>query len=96
MMAMSVGGTVVDGAISMSKGVCTYWSEGKAASFDDISEARMNKEGAGYVEAPSADFKIQCGTCHFFVDNYCKLWMGAVKAEQCCVSYESSHVKPVK
>lgn len=85
--------TVMDGPIDLKKGVCTFWAEGEASTEAKIHEARMSKELAGYVETKSPADKIQCGTCRFFDKGYCKLWMGSVKAEQCCIAYDSNTLK---
>lgn len=86
--------TIVQGAISGDKGSCSYWAPGEGkATEEDVHEARMDYTVAGYGEAPDASFPINCGTCQYFAEGVCKLWMGKVKAEQCCMAYASSEVK---
>lgn len=72
------------GSISMKSGVCLYWSKGNAGSLDDLHAGRMDDVTSGYEEAKGA---VQCATCKFMDDGYCKLWMGTVKPGQCCVSW---------
>lgn len=85
--------TIMEGQIDLKKGVCAFWAEGGPSKDSDIHEARMDKNLAGYVETKSPDAKIQCGTCRFFENNYCKLWQGSVKPEQCCMTYDSKVLK---
>jgi hypothetical protein len=87
--------TVVDGDVSLSKGVCTFWAGVKAASSSDTHASLMSKSTAGYIEVP-AELKIQCGTCKHFSKNYCSLWAGKVEAGQCCMAWENSQERPGK
>ena len=83
--------TIMEGDISLKGGTCMFWSFGKEASTEnDLREMRMSKKDAGYVEA---DFKIQCHTCKFYDKDWCKLWQGNVKDEQCCMAYDNDNLK---
>ena len=86
--------TVVQGEISLARGTCNYWAEGrKGSEFEDIHEKRMPKGSAGYVEFKGA---INCGSCDFIGGagkddssiRRCKLWMSDVGPGDCCISWE--------
>lgn len=76
--------TIMEGEINHSKGTCAFWTKGKAAKSSDAKEYKMPQEVAGYIEqwAP-----IQCSTCKAYSDDYCRLWGGKVKDEDCCMAY---------
>ncbi len=83
--------TVMEGDVSLKNGTCMFWAYGKEGSTEkDKHEMQMSKKNAGYVEG---DFAIQCGTCKFYKDNWCGLWQGNVKKEQCCMAYDNSKLK---
>lgn len=87
--------TIVEGGISLNRGVCSYWSYGEEpATEDKKAKDRMNYVEAGYEETPSPEDKINCSTCYFYetVDDKsgnCWLWMGQVKAGNCCMAYKN-------
>ncbi len=78
--------------ISLTRGTCAWWAEGEAAKEEGIHEFRMSAKMGGYVEGPSDDFKIQCGTCSAIDGTYCKLWQGEVKESECCMVYGNPEV----
>lgn len=88
--------TLVIGGISLAKGTCSFWAKGDPASTDKIAPKRMDYELSGYVEAPSADFKINCGSCNFAVEGYCELWHGTVNEGNCCLTYDNDQVQVPK
>lgn len=99
-IAGSQGCTIVVGSISGDKGSCNFWAKGPNAKEEDIHRARMDYATAGYVETPSANFPINCGSCKYFnvgikdvTKGSCNLWQGTVKTAQCCMAYANSEVK---
>lgn len=87
------GCTIIEGPIKLELGTCRWWAHGDEAAADMIHETRMDKMRAGYIEAPAADFPINCSTCQELDVEYCKLWNGNVTPGQCCMEYDSPEVK---
>lgn len=86
---------IVKGEIDLIAGVCMFWGEG-VADTEKPRDRQMTKQDAGYIIAPSADFKIQCHTCMFYEHDFCHIWQGKVKDEQCCMAYANPQVKFIK
>jgi len=83
--------TIVEGRVSLKMGTCMFWGYGKDGSVKgDKHEAQMSQKDAGYVEG---NFVIQCHTCKFYEDDWCKLWQGKVEDAQCCMAYDNDKLK---
>lgn len=88
--------TIVQGGVSLGRGVCTFWAYGEeSASKDDQSTMRMEHADAGYEETKAPTKSINCGTCDFYEETdaengNCKLWMGGVSVGNCCMAYKNS------
>ena len=83
--------TVVEGKISYANGTCNYQASGEEASEEDSVDMKMSYDTSGYVES---DKKIQCATCKYYdaPKEYCKLWMGKIKPEGCCMAWDRDDV----
>ena len=86
---------IMKGNINLLSGTCMFWGEGKGDS-QKVRDRQMTKQDAGYVEAPFPEFKIQCHTCMFYEHDWCHIWQGKVKDEQCCMAYSNEKVKFIK
>src|SRR5579864_1844697 len=69
--------------INLQTGTCLLWEHGeeKYTLADAKRKSRSTPETAGYVEF---NIPINCSTCDHYSHDYCKLWEGKVKDEQCC------------
>jgi hypothetical protein len=91
--------TIVKDGVSLGKGSCNYFDAGEEPSKPaDMSKKRMSWKDAGYIETPTAEMPIVCGTCNYFqaIDEKrgsCLLWMGTVATRQCCQAWESHDAK---
>lgn len=89
----------VSGGISLGKGTCNFWDPGEPSKLEDRSQNRASIAEAGYIESPTADYPIWCGTCpkHYREldenSGNCLFLMGRVKHKQCCVAYSNPEVK---
>lgn len=80
--------TIVSGDIK-ANGTCMYQAPSKDHSKPaDEHDTKMSKDQAQYAEMPVGT-PINCGTCEFYEDAYCKLWKGAVKENDCCMAHDS-------
>jgi hypothetical protein len=79
--------------INLQTGTCLLWEHGeeKYTLADANRKSRSTPETAGYVEE---DIPINCSTCDHYKNDYCHLWEGKVKDEQCCDVWE--HTKEDK
>lgn len=85
--------TVMFGEISLAHGSCLYWTGGSASEREDISEMRLSKRAALYVERRGA---INCSTCRFVrpegsvsSGSFCGLWETEVGPGDRCLSWSS-------
>jgi hypothetical protein len=80
--------TVVKGNVSLSKGVCLYWSKGDPKG--KKHPARMDKENAVYGEMPEGE-KVNCASCQYYTmdKKYCSLWDGLANPGECCSAHDS-------
>jgi hypothetical protein len=84
--------TIVEGVIK-ANGTCAYQDpSNEYAKPEDEHSMKMTKDQAQYAEMPEGT-PINCGTCMFLKGTTCKLWMGEVKKNDCCMAHDSKSYK---
>ncbi len=80
--------TIVEGDIK-ANGTCMYQNPSNDYSKpEDEHPVKLSKPEAQYAEMPEGT-AINCGSCDYYKANYCKIWMGKVAPNDCCLAHAS-------